>query len=299
MRSPWTSDEDQRGPVRPICPDDPRITRSGPLPQAKRASTSFRKLVNVLRGEMSLVGPRADIVEQVANYPDRTARLASSGQHGAGRRSTGATRSPGRSGFELGPVVHRHWSLALDAKIVVRTSSTCSASGRSDRGRDEHRAREGPARRTRVTQRPAVVFGLLWAGLALARSLGRSGVPVTGLAYEPTDFGISRGTSHANRQLARPRRAAARDVARGRGRRTRGPFSFRSATRASASSCATGTRYARLADLPLPDDAEIVHRLRRKDLLRAEAEKAGVSMPATVTPTDEASIRSRLCGRRI
>ena len=39
-----------------------------------------------------------------------------------------------------------------------------------------------------------------------------------------------------------------------------------------------------LADLPLPDDAEVVHRLRRKDLLREEASSAGVPMPATITP---------------
>ena len=31
-----------------------------------------------------------------------------------------------------------------------------------------------------MSERPVVVLGLLWAGLAVARSLGRAGVPVTG-----------------------------------------------------------------------------------------------------------------------
>jgi predicted ATP-grasp superfamily ATP-dependent carboligase len=47
-----------------------------------------------------------------------------------------------------------------------------------------------------------------------------------------------------------------------------------------------------LADVPLPDDVEVVNRLRRKDLLRAEAERAGVLLPATVAPADEAEIRA-------
>ena len=38
--------------------------------------------------------------------------------------------------------------------------------------------------------RRAVVFGLLHAGLAVSRSLGRGGVPVTGIAWNPRDFGL-------------------------------------------------------------------------------------------------------------
>ena len=38
--------------------------------------------------------------------------------------------------------------------------------------------------------RKAVVFGLLHAGLAVTRSLGRAGVPVVGVAWSPHDFGL-------------------------------------------------------------------------------------------------------------
>ena len=33
------------------------------------------------------------------------------------------------------------------------------------------------------------MLGLLWAGLSFARSLGRRGVPVTGITMHPHEFG--------------------------------------------------------------------------------------------------------------
>ena len=139
------------------------------------------------------------------------------------------------------------------------------------RGRDEHRAREGAAE---LSERPAVVFGLLWAGLALARSLGRSGVPVTGIAYEPTDFGV-RSRHLARRIPAAPDRdelllAALREAAHG-GR----PVLFPERDESVHVVLRHWDEVRSLADLPLPDDAQVVERLRRKDLLRAEAERLG------------------------
>src|SRR4029079_17795377 len=49
-----------------------------------------------------------------------------------------------------------------------------------------------PSRPTRThlpAERPAVVLGLLWAGLSFARSLGRRGVPVTGITMHPQECG--------------------------------------------------------------------------------------------------------------
>jgi predicted ATP-grasp superfamily ATP-dependent carboligase len=142
-----------------------------------------------------------------------------------------------------------------------------------------------------LTRRPAVVFGLLWAGLALARSLGRSGVPVTGIAYEPTDFGV-RSRYLARRIVPSSDRdelllAALRETAALGGR----PVLFPERDESVGVVLRHWDEVRELADLPLPDDAEIVHRLRRKDLLREAATSAGVPTPATVTPTDEASIR--------
>ena len=38
--------------------------------------------------------------------------------------------------------------------------------------------------------RPVVIFGLLHAGLAIVRSLGRQGIPVHGVALRPNEFGL-------------------------------------------------------------------------------------------------------------
>jgi D-aspartate ligase len=141
-----------------------------------------------------------------------------------------------------------------------------------------------------VTERPVVVLGLLWAGLAVARSLGRSGVPVTGIGYEATDFGVR------SRHLRR-RAVAAGDVEvlldelREAGRHGR-PILVPERDESVQLVLDRWDDVRRLADLPLPESPEIVHRLRRKDLVRAEAERAGVSLPATIAPESEDEIRA-------
>jgi predicted ATP-grasp superfamily ATP-dependent carboligase len=142
-----------------------------------------------------------------------------------------------------------------------------------------------------VKQRPAVVFGLLWAGLAVARSLGRAGVPVTGVAYEPTDFGV-RSRHLMRRIVPSPDRdelllAALREAAAD-GR----PVLFPERDESVHVVLRHWDEVRELADVPLPDDVETVNRLRRKDFLRAEAERAGVPLPATIAPEDASEIRS-------
>jgi lipopolysaccharide/colanic/teichoic acid biosynthesis glycosyltransferase len=104
-----------------IAPNDPRITRSGEF--LRRTSLDeLPQLINVLRGEMSLVGPRADIVEQVANYtPEDRRRLA------VRPGITGWAQINGRDSiswperFELDAWYIENWSPGLDAKIILRT----------------------------------------------------------------------------------------------------------------------------------------------------------------------------------
>jgi predicted ATP-grasp superfamily ATP-dependent carboligase len=140
-----------------------------------------------------------------------------------------------------------------------------------------------------VSDRPAVVLGLLWAGLAVARSLGRSGVAVTGIAYEPTDFGVRSRHLRRRAVAAGDAEVVLREL-REAGRHGR-PILVPERDESVQLVLDRWDEVRELADLPLPDDAELVQRLRRKDLLRAEAERAGIPLPATIAPASEDEIR--------
>jgi lipopolysaccharide/colanic/teichoic acid biosynthesis glycosyltransferase len=104
-----------------IVPDDPRITRSGRF--LRRTSLDeLPQLINVLKGEMSVVGPRPDLVVQVANYSesDRRRLAVLPGITGwsqvHGREEIGW---PER--FQQDAWYVENWSLRLDARIVLTT----------------------------------------------------------------------------------------------------------------------------------------------------------------------------------
>jgi lipopolysaccharide/colanic/teichoic acid biosynthesis glycosyltransferase len=102
-------------------PDDPRLTRSGRFLRATSLD-ELPQLYDVLRGEMSIVGPRADIVEQVANYvPHERRRLAVRPGITGWAQVNGRDAIPWERRFELDVWYIEHWSLRLDAKIVAMT----------------------------------------------------------------------------------------------------------------------------------------------------------------------------------
>jgi lipopolysaccharide/colanic/teichoic acid biosynthesis glycosyltransferase len=112
-----------------LLPDDPRITRSGRF--LRRTSLDeLPQLINVLKGEMSLVGPRPDLVEQVANYSDRDRRRLA-----VRPGITGWSQVQGREEigwperFEQDAWYIEHWSLRLDARIVLATFTQLFRSG--------------------------------------------------------------------------------------------------------------------------------------------------------------------------
>ena len=102
-------------------PNDPRITRVGRF--LRRFSIDeLPQLVNVLRGEMSLVGPRPALAHEVAEYPEWFTRrlLVPPG-------ITGLWQVAGRYLLSFGEATRLdvyyvdHWSLGIDLKILVRT----------------------------------------------------------------------------------------------------------------------------------------------------------------------------------
>ena len=100
---------------------DERVTRVGALLRR----TSFDEvpnLLNVLRGEMSLVGPRPTLPEQVAQYtPRQRGRLAVKPGLTGWAQVNGRTSLPWSERIELDLYYVEHRSLALDLKILART----------------------------------------------------------------------------------------------------------------------------------------------------------------------------------
>jgi sugar transferase EpsL len=112
-----------------LVPDDPRVTRSGRF--LRRTSLDeLPQLLNVLKGEMSLVGPRPDLVDQVANYSERDRRRLS-----VLPGITGWSQVHGREEigwperFEQDAWYIENWSLRLDTKIVIATFTQLFRSG--------------------------------------------------------------------------------------------------------------------------------------------------------------------------
>ncbi|UJP41003.1 sugar transferase [Cellulomonas palmilytica] len=102
--------------------DDPRVTRVGRV--LRRLSLDeLPQLVNVLRGDMSLVGPRPQIEAEVATY-DRVAHrrlLVRPGMTGLWQVSGRSSLDP-RTAMRLDVAYVENWTLAGDVLILARTA---------------------------------------------------------------------------------------------------------------------------------------------------------------------------------
>ena len=100
---------------------DARITRVGAL--LRRTSLDeLPNLLNVLRGEMSLIGPRPTLPVQVAQYTERQrGRLAIKPGITGWAQVHGRASLPWPERIELDLYYIEHRSLALDLQIVWRT----------------------------------------------------------------------------------------------------------------------------------------------------------------------------------
>ncbi len=100
---------------------DARVTRVGAL--LRRTSLDeLPNLVNVLRGEMSLIGPRPTLPAQVAQYDERQrGRLAVKPGITGWAQVNGRASLPWPQRIELDLYYIEHRSLALDLRILART----------------------------------------------------------------------------------------------------------------------------------------------------------------------------------
>jgi lipopolysaccharide/colanic/teichoic acid biosynthesis glycosyltransferase len=100
---------------------DPRITRVGAF--LRRFSLDeLPNLINVLRGEMSLVGPRPTVQAQVDQYTDRQRlRLTVTPGITGWAQIKGRAALPWHDRIELDLWYVEHWSLRLDLRILLST----------------------------------------------------------------------------------------------------------------------------------------------------------------------------------
>jgi lipopolysaccharide/colanic/teichoic acid biosynthesis glycosyltransferase len=104
-----------------LVANDPRITRAGRFLR-RTGLDELPQLWNALRGQMSLVGPRPDVVEQVANYSEHDrGRLAVEPGITGLAQVNGREEIPWPERIEQDLWYIQNWSLALDFKILLRT----------------------------------------------------------------------------------------------------------------------------------------------------------------------------------
>ena len=104
-----------------VADGDDRITRVGAL--LRRSSLDeLPNLVNVVRGEMSLIGPRPTVPSQVAHYNERQrGRLAVKPGITGWAQVNGRASLPWSERIEMDLFYIEHRSPVLDARILVRT----------------------------------------------------------------------------------------------------------------------------------------------------------------------------------
>lgn len=110
----------RKGPLVKIK-NDPRVTRFGGFLRST-SMDELPQLWNVFKGEMSLVGPRPHLPEEVANYETHQKFLLT-----IKPGITGLSQISGRSDLDFEEEVRldsyyiKHWSPFLDLKILLKT----------------------------------------------------------------------------------------------------------------------------------------------------------------------------------
>ena len=112
-----------------VVPGDPRITRIG-MHLRRFSLDELPNLVNVIRGEMAIVGPRPTVQVQVDRYTERQLRRLEVKPGITGwAQVNGRTSLPWPERIELDVWYVEHRSLWLDLRILAKTARML-ASGR-------------------------------------------------------------------------------------------------------------------------------------------------------------------------
>jgi lipopolysaccharide/colanic/teichoic acid biosynthesis glycosyltransferase len=120
-----------------VTADDDRITRAGRV--LRRLSLDeLPQLINVIRGEMSIVGPRPTVPAQIEHYDavQRRRLLARPGLTGLAQ-VRGRAAIPWSERIAIDVEYVDGWSMALDLRIIAETVRVVL------RGEDQYRGEQG------------------------------------------------------------------------------------------------------------------------------------------------------------
>ena len=110
--------------VIPAKDRDPRITPVGRIIRATRID-ELPQLINVLKGEMSIVGPRPERIEHVAKYseeiPEFSYRLKVKGGLTGYAQVMGKYNTTAYDKLKLDLMYIENYSIALDIKLLLMT----------------------------------------------------------------------------------------------------------------------------------------------------------------------------------
>jgi exopolysaccharide biosynthesis polyprenyl glycosylphosphotransferase len=120
-RLPDLADANEQGGILFKIRDDPRVTRVGRFLR-KFSIDELPQLFNVLRGEMSLVGPRPPLVDEYERYEQDTHRrlLVRPGMTGLWQVS-GRSDLPWSEAVRLDLYYVDNWSMVIDLVIMIKT----------------------------------------------------------------------------------------------------------------------------------------------------------------------------------
>lgn len=117
-------DAEKPGMVIPAKNRDPRITPVGRVIRATRID-ELPQLINVLKGEMSIVGPRPERIEHVAKYseeiPEFSYRLKVKGGLTGYAQVMGKYNTTAYDKLKLDLMYIENYSIALDIKLLLMT----------------------------------------------------------------------------------------------------------------------------------------------------------------------------------
>ena len=117
-------DAEKFGEVIPATERDPRITKVGSIIRATRID-ELPQILNILKGEMSIVGPRPERVEHVEKYskeiPEFSYRLKVKGGLTGYAQIYGKYNTSAYDKLRLDLMYIEKYSLLLDIKLILMT----------------------------------------------------------------------------------------------------------------------------------------------------------------------------------